>query len=99
MAQSSKTFQYQATMSINREKFIDKVVTNESLTKKDLRVLMYLMTHIDAKVYKSVSKKSIAETLNMSKKDVATSLDNLCYECIISRGDSETVRGGYKSLF
>lgn len=99
MAQSSKTCQYQATMSINRDKFIAKVVTNENLSKKDLRVLMHLMTHLDSLKYKTVSSKSIAESLNLKKKDVDKSLDNLCVENIIDYGDSDTVRGGYITLF
>ena len=99
MAQSSKTCQYQATISINRDKFVAKVVTNENLSKKDLRVLMHLMTHLDSLKYKTVSAKSIAESLNLKKKEVEKSLGNLCIENIIEYGDSETVRGGYLTLF
>jgi len=99
MGKSSKTFQYQATMSINRAEFTRKVVLNENLTKKDLRVLMHLMTEIDTRDYRSISKKSIATTLNLSKKEVTEAIYNLCIQNIIEEGDSDTVRGGYKTLF
>lgn len=93
------TFQYTETISVHREKFLDFVVRNEELSKKDLRVCLHLLTHLDAMVFKDVSKKQIAEDLNMSKKDVSSSIENLLIEGIIEIGSSATVSNGYRLLF
>lgn len=98
-SKSNKTFQYKSTMSINRERFINVVVTNTNLTKKDLRVVMHLMTHLDSLSFRDISKKHIAETLEMSKSDVTESINNLLMQCVIERGSSDTVKNGYMLLF
>lgn len=93
------TFQYTETISVNREKFLDIVVRNEELNKKDLRVCLHLLTHLDSMIYKDISKKQIAEDLNLSKKDVSSAIENLIIEGVIENGSSATVSNGYKLLF
>ena len=93
------TFQYTETTSVNRERFLDIVVRNNNLSKKDLRVCLHLLTHLDSMVYKDISKKQIATDLSLSKKDVAESIEHLIFEGIIDEGSSATVSNGYKLLF
>ena len=90
------TFQYTETTSVNREKFLDVVVRNENLSKKDLRVCLHLLTHLDSMVFKEISKKQIADDLNISKKDISSSIENLILNGIIESGSSATVSKGYK---
>jgi RIO-like serine/threonine protein kinase len=90
----AKTCQYQSTMSINRDRFMAMVVTNKDLSKKDLRVLMHLMTHLDSIEFKAISVERIAETLKMKDDDVRRSLSNLYCENIIDYGDSDKVSDG-----
>ena len=93
------TFQYIETISIHREKFLNFVVRNEDLSKKDLRVCLHLLTHLDATTYKDISKKQIAIDLNLSKKDVSAAIEHLLIEGIIEVGSSATVSNGYMLLF
>lgn len=95
----TKTYQYIETFSVNRERFLDTVVRNEELSKKDLRVIMHLMTFLDSTTYKEVSAKQIARDLNMSKKDVENSLESLKYEGVIDEGDTAHTSNGYMLLF
>lgn len=101
MAEGSKrnTFQYKHTVSLNRDAFLDVVVRNEQLSKKDLRVCMHLMTHLDSMNFKEISKKQIADDLNLSKSDVSKAIDNLIDESVITIGSSSSVKQGYKLLF
>ena len=93
------TFQYKQTISINRENFMKKIVLNNELSKKDLRLILHLLTHLDAINPKDISKKQIAEDLDMSKKDVNNSIDNLIDYGIIDTSSSGSVRNGYILLF
>lgn len=93
------TFQYKETISVNRELFLDVVVRNENISKKDLRVLIHLLTHLDSLNFKEISKKQIALDLNLSKREVSDSIDELINESIITCGSSQSVSKGYKLLF
>lgn len=101
MAEKSgrNTFQYKHTVSLNRDAFLDVVVRNENLSKKDLRVCAHLMTHLDSMNFKEISKKQIADDLNLSKSDVSNAIDNLIDEGVILIGSSQSVKQGYKLLF
>ena len=114
MAERTDVFQWKHTISIPRESFMKKVVTNESVYANDLRVLIFLLTELDGwnatrgykksesqdpLNYKAVNIKRIAKTLNMDKKDVKSSLKNLVYEGILEKGDSRSVEDGYRFTF
>lgn len=96
---SKHTFQYKTTISVNRDNFIDVVVKNPNIRRKDYRVLLHLMTHLDSMSYKEISKKHISEALGMSKSEVSEAIDNLIAEDIIDVGSSATVKSGYILLF
>ena len=93
------TFQYTETISLNREKFLNVVVRNPYLSKKDLRVCLHLLTHLDSMVFKDISKKQIAKDLGLSKSEVNDAINNLLMEDIIEDGSSSTVSNGYKLKF
>ena len=93
------TFQYKETISINREKFLDVLVRNENLNKKELRTILHLLTFLDSMTYKEVSKKQIALDLNINKSDVSDAIESLLYEGIICEGSSPHIDRGYKLLF
>lgn len=93
------TFQYKTTISVNRTTFIDTVVLNPNIRRKDYRVLLHLLTHLDSMSFREVSKKHIAETLGMTKSEVSEAIDNLIAEEILDIGSSATVKSGYKLLF
>lgn len=99
MATSKSTYQYKHSISINRQNFLDMVVRNDELTKKDLRVCLHLMTHLDSESYKEITKKQIAYDLEISKADVTKAIDNLIEYGIIRKGSSASVDGGLKLLF
>jgi predicted transcriptional regulator len=96
---AKNTFQYKSTISVNRDNFIEVVVLNRNLKKKDYRVLLQLLTHLDSMTYKDISKKNIADMLDMSKSDVSDAIETLVYENIIEKGSSASVSGGYRLLF
>lgn len=99
MATKRKTFQYKTTISVCRDSFLEKVVLNEDLSKKDLRVVIHLLTHLDSIIPKSISVKQIAKDLNLKKKDVEESIQNLIDHLIIDYTKTGTVEKGYLLLF
>lgn len=99
MSTSKNTFQYKESISLNRHNFLERVVRNYDLGKKDLRVCLHLLTHLDSVSYKEVSKKQIAFDLSMSKSDVSKAIDNLIDYEVIEEGSSASVNGGYRLLF
>ena len=99
MSVAKYTFQYKTTISVNRESFLYKVVRNPDLNRKDLRVLLHLMTHLDGMNFKAISKKNIAYDLNISKDDVTKSLENLMDLEVLQSGSSASVEKGYRLLF
>lgn len=93
------TFQYKVTISVNREGLLNNVVRNKNLSKKDLRVFLHLMTHLDYATPKEISKKQIALDLNMRKEDVAEAIESLICEGIMINESSPSVSNGYRLLF
>lgn len=100
MSTSKSTFQYKESISINRQNFLDMVVRNNDLKKKELRVCLHLLTHLDSVHYKEVSKKQIAYDLRISKSDVSDAINTLVDMGIITVGASASVgEKGLKLLF
>ena len=97
--------------SVPREDFLERVVNNEELDKKQLRVILMLLTELDGckeeKTYsdndpanfKKVEADSIARTLGMKKSDVKCILEELVDLHIIQEGRSKTVKKGYRFTF
>lgn len=109
MANNLDTSQQKKTFSVNRETFLNKVVKNDNLSKKDLRVLLLLLTSLpgfydkpdrdDPRKFEAIHAKTIAENLGLKKKDVEKSIETLCYLDLLETGSSETVKNGYRLTF
>lgn len=82
-------------MSTQIESF-QKVAENPNLSKKDLRVFMFLCCRLESKYYKKIDKEKIAETLNLTKKEVNECLQTLMDEDILESGSDEHVSKGYR---
>ncbi len=102
--------QTKTTFSVPREPFIEEVVCNKHLSKKDYRVCLLLLTHLsgywrgtgrtkDPGNYKSVSVSQMADTLGYSKSEVKECIRNLVDLRIIEADDSNTVKNGYRFRF
>jgi hypothetical protein len=70
----------------------------EDLTKKDYRVLLFLMARLDSMNYTRLDKKQMADTLDISKDDINRSLCNLANAFILIEGSDAHVKKGYKFL-
>lgn len=103
--------QHLYTISIPRDVFVQMVVCNQTLSKKDYRVLLFLLTKLngfdrtrgarrgDPGGYIKVSPKAVAEALFMDKEDIKKSLKHLEEEEIIERGSSDICDDGYRFTF
>jgi DNA-binding MarR family transcriptional regulator len=99
MAKTAKTFQYKQTISINREGFTTYVVQDDRLSKKELRVICMLLTHLDSITPKEINMKTIADVLNLKKKDVEEAIVNLIEYEILEQSSSGSVKNGYMFTF
>lgn len=111
MASVPYTKQLHETISIPRKEFSRKILYNKELSKKDLRVFLALLTLLDGirevdvdtrrdrENFEKVNKKRIAESLDMSEKDVENSFQKLEEEGIIQEGSTIAIRHGYRFLF
>lgn len=111
MANNNATYQQVHTVSIPREKLVE-ISVNPNLGKKDLRVLIILLTQLDGYKYtsrvknkpdplnfKRIDVESIADTLNLTKKEVRRSIELLELEGYLEDGDNETIKNGYRFTF
>lgn len=112
MGNISSTYQQRMNVSVNREKIVD-IATNLNLSKKDLRVLLLLLTQLDGYVppknqrsdtkdpmnFKKIDYKTLAETLNISKREVKSSVASLWNEEYLEQGSNDTVKDGYRFTF
>lgn len=96
---SKSTFQNIESFTVNREGFYNKVVLNEELSKKDIRVLLHLMLHLDGKAFKSVSEKNIGKELGYKKNEVLQCIHNLIVYDVIEEGSTGSVSDGYRLCF
>lgn len=112
MSNHNATYQQKTTVSINRDKLVELAV-NPNLTKKDLKVMILLLTQLDGYVppkvlrkdfndplnFKKIQYKRIAKTLNIEKRDVIDSVTNLWNEGYLEQGSNDTIEKGYRFTF
>ena len=96
---ATRTAQNQVTISLNREGFMNNMVLDTELGLKDWRVYGLLLTHLDAKQYKSVSVENMAETLGMKKKQVRAAINHLIERGKLEVGDGNSVKHGLRFTF
>lgn len=89
---------YATKFSTDVDKF-QTVAENQNLSKKDLRVFLFLCCRMSSKYYTKVDKNQMAQSLCIAKKDIEKSLDNLENEGIIIKGSDEHVKSGYKMYY
>lgn len=111
MANNRCTYQQKDTVSIPKNELLEWVVYNTDLGKKDLRIVLFLLTELDGwqppvkgnstdpRNFKIIEEDHIAEILDMSVKNVKKSIDNLIYHGILEQGDSNSGRNGYRFTF
>lgn len=105
MANSRNVYQQKTTVSIPKQELLNIVVYNHNLNKKDLKIILLLLTEIDGwsepengkkedpMNFKHISCKKIAKTLQMDTKDVNKSLSKLIDENILEEGISRSASG------
>ena len=98
-ANRKSTLQYKHIISLNREKFMENVVFEDRLTKKELRVFLHLLTVLDSTSFKKINAKKIAKNLGIKKSEVEVALVVLMDLNKIDKGDELSVKNGYKLLF
>lgn len=96
---STKTTQNQITISIPREAFLQNMVLDPELTQKDWRVYGLLVTHLDAKQFKSIDCEQMADKLYLKKKQVKKSIDHLIERGKLEIGDGNSVKNGLRFTF
>lgn len=109
-----EVFQFKQTISIPRDKFIERVVCNNRLTRNDIQVCLLLLTQLDgwdvtrfierSSVndpfnFKAIDIKMISNVLNIKKKEVKESIKTLLDEEILEAGDNMTAVAGYRFTF
>ena len=105
------THQQLAKVSINRESLLD-LASNEDLDEIDYRVILLLLTQLngfnrtystreseDPLNYKKINKDSIADSLDINKKDVKKSIKKLLKMNLIEMGDNQSIKNGYRFTF
>ena len=97
--------------SVPREGFMENVVNNDKLDKKQLRVIAMLLTELegwpeektyadnDPENFRRVDADAIARTLGYKKSDVKCILEELVDLHIIQEGRSKTVKKGHRFTF
>ena len=71
------------------------VAENPNLSKNDLRIFIFLCCRLNSKHYVKIDKSQISESLNIPKKKVTESIDNLVQHNIIMKGTDNHTKGGY----
>ena len=111
MAQHGYVYQQVNNVSIPKNGLIEFIIQNDELNKKDLRVCLMLLTElngwvesstgrqVDPQNFKKIDSEEIAETLGYSTSDVKASLKKLRREGIIERGNTQSVKNGYRFRF
>lgn len=112
MANNRCTYQQEHTISVKREKLIE-VASNEDLSKKDLKVFLVLLTQLDGYImpktynpnwkdplnFKRIDIRQMSELLDISKKDVKKSIENLWDAGYLETGSNDTIKDGYRFTF
>lgn len=75
------------------------IAENEDFSKNDLRVFIFLSCRLGSQRFTRVDKSQISDSLNISKKKIGESLDNLERFGIITKGSDEHTKNGYKMTY
>lgn len=89
-------YSYKFSTDINQ---FQTVAEDESLSKTDLRIFLFLCCRVGSQHYTKIDKSQIAETLGIPKKKVVESLEHLESHAIITKGSDDHAKGGYKMTY
>jgi predicted transcriptional regulator len=89
---------YTYKFSTDIEKF-QNVAENENLSKNDLRVFLFLCCRMGSKHVLKIDKGQMSESLNIPKKKVSESIDNLVTERIIMPDSDDHIKSGYRMAY
>ena len=106
--------QYKENVHIPKESF-RYIIMNNNLSKKELRVMCYLLTTLngynslrrlgtsrendDPRNYTKVDISVLARELEYSKEEVKDTLESLCDRGILEKGSSAVCKKGYRFGF
>jgi len=109
MANNRNVYQQVNTVSIPRKEFIKYIINNEDLKKKDLRVILLLLTELDGYSstphskdpynYKRIDVEYMSDVLKISKSDIKSSIRYFCEMDILEEGSSSCCKKGYRFTF
>lgn len=112
MANNRCTYQQIYTVSIPKKKLLEYVICDEELGKKDLRVFLMLLTELEGYTppsfdskredplnFKKIDSEWMCDVLDMDESDVRKSIKKLESHGIIERGNTTSVKNGYRFTF
>ena len=68
------------------------------LSKKEIKLFIYLTTLLNSTNYTVINLKKIAFNMSMDYKDAKKALDGLIDACVVLEGSDEYTEDGYKFL-
>ena len=111
MASNRNTYQQVHNVSVPRNNIVDMAIS-QTYSKTDYKVFLMLLTELDGFSpptnridyrdplnYKKIDKKRIADRLGIKKDKVSNSIDNLRNYGIIEKGNTESIKNGYRFTF
>lgn len=111
MANVRNVYQQLTTVSVPKQELADWVASSENLSKDDLRVFIMLLTVLngysppkngvqsDPNNYCKINEEQIAHELFITAKKVKKSIKRLIEEGIIEKGNSSSIKNGYRFTF
>lgn len=111
MASNRNTYQQVHNVSIPREAIVE--MAQDNLSKTDYKVLLLLLTELngysppknyridtkDPENFSKIDKKRMAKKLGISKEKVEKSVNNLYNEGYIEKGNTNSIKNGYRFTF
>lgn len=113
MANNKFVHQSVYNVSVNRDKLVS-IACNEDLNKKDYKVFLMLLSQLtgykapeiqrensspDPLNFKRVDVRQIADSLDLKRKEVDTSIDNLFDQGYLEEGSNDVVTDGWRFTF
>ena len=78
--------------------FMQWVCCDLDLSKKEIKLFIYLTTLLNSTNYTVINLKKIAFNMSMDYKDAKKALDGLIDACVVLEGSDEYTEDGYKFL-
>ena len=78
--------------------FMQWVCCDLNLSKKEIKLFIYLTTLLNSTNYTVINLKKIAFNMSMDYKDAKKALDGLIDACVVLEGSDEYTEDGYKFL-